>query len=34
LHQIGRFGCAKLRCFDCPIAALALRHEPAHGGVG
>ena len=29
LHQIGRNGCAQLRCFECPIAALALRYEPA-----
>lgn len=27
LHQIGRHGCAELRCFECPIAELALRHE-------
>jgi hypothetical protein len=27
LHQIGRHGCAKLRCFECPIAQLALRYE-------
>lgn len=27
LHQIGRFGCAELRCLDCPIAALATEHE-------
>jgi hypothetical protein len=29
LHQIGRNGCAHLRCFECPIASLALEHEPA-----
>jgi hypothetical protein len=29
LHQIGRNGCAHLRCFECPIALLALEHEPA-----
>lgn len=28
LHQIGRHGCAQLRCFECPIAELAVRHEP------
>jgi hypothetical protein len=27
LHQIGRFGCAHLRCFECPIALLAARYE-------
>jgi hypothetical protein len=27
LHQIARFGCAELRCFECPIATLAVRHE-------
>lgn len=27
LHQIGRFGCASLRCFECPIAELAWHHE-------
>lgn len=27
LHQIGRFGCAHLRCFECPIAALAVQFE-------
>jgi hypothetical protein len=27
LHQIGRFGCAPLRCFECPIADLAARYE-------
>lgn len=27
LHQIGRFGCAELRCFECPIARLALKYE-------
>jgi hypothetical protein len=30
LHQIGRSGCADLRCFECPIAALAVMHEPRH----
>lgn len=28
LHQIGRHGCAHLRCFECPIAALAVQFEP------
>ena len=33
LHQIGRHGCAHLRCFECPIAALAVRFEtPAFSG--
>lgn len=27
LHRIGREGCAHLRCFECPIAELAVRHE-------
>lgn len=27
LHQIGRLGCAQLRCFECPIAELAAQHE-------
>lgn len=27
LHQIGRLGCAQLRCFECPIAELAARYE-------
>jgi hypothetical protein len=27
LHQIGRHGCAKLRCFECPIAHLALKYD-------
>lgn len=27
LHQIGRNGCAHLRCFECPIAVLAVLHE-------
>ena len=27
LHQIGRHGCADLRCFECPVAALAMRYE-------
>lgn len=30
LHQIGRHGCRELRCFDCPIAMLALEREPGH----
>lgn len=30
LHHIGRSGCRELRCFECPIAALAVAHEPAH----
>lgn len=30
LHQIGREGCRELRCFECPIAALAVQHEPSH----
>ena len=28
LHQIGRDGCGHLRCFECPIASLAVRLEP------
>jgi hypothetical protein len=34
LHEIGRNGCRQLRCFECPIAALAVMHEPeaAPGG--
>jgi hypothetical protein len=28
LHEIGRNGCRQLRCFECPIAALAVMHEP------
>lgn len=28
LHHIGRHGCAVLRCFECPIAELAVRFEP------
>lgn len=28
LHQIGRQGCANLRCFECPVARLAVMHEP------
>lgn len=28
LHRIGRQGCANLRCFECPVAQLALVHEP------
>jgi hypothetical protein len=27
LHQIGRQGCAHLRCFECPVAALAVQFE-------
>jgi hypothetical protein len=27
LHQIGRQGCAHLRCFECPIATLAVQFE-------
>jgi hypothetical protein len=27
LHHIGRNGCADLRCFECPIAGLAVRFE-------
>lgn len=27
LHQIARFGCDELRCFECPIAALAVQYE-------
>jgi len=27
LHEIGRNGCRQLRCFECPIAALAVMHE-------
>lgn len=27
LHQIARFGCSELRCFECPIAALAVQYE-------
>jgi hypothetical protein len=36
LHQIGRHGCAQLRCFECPIAELATRFEPDvfSGGAG
>jgi hypothetical protein len=30
LHQIGRNGCAGLRCFECPIAGLALTYEKAN----
>jgi hypothetical protein len=30
LHQIGRHGCRELRCFDCPIAMLALEYEPGY----
>ena len=28
LHDIYRNGCSELRCFDCPIAKLAVEHEP------
>lgn len=28
LHRIGRLGCANLRCFECPVAHLAVIHEP------
>lgn len=28
LHRIGRQGCANLRCFECPVAHLAVMHEP------
>lgn len=27
LHHIGRHGCRLLRCFECPIAALAMTYE-------
>jgi hypothetical protein len=27
LHHIGRHGCQHLRCFECPIAALAMTYE-------
>ncbi len=30
LHEIGRNGCRQLRCFECPIAALAVMHEPEY----
>lgn len=30
LHHIGRSGCRELRCFECPIAMLAVEHEPEH----
>jgi hypothetical protein len=30
LHEIGRNGCRELRCFDCPVAALAVMHEPEY----
>ena len=33
LHQIGRNGCRQLRCFECPIAALAVRFEPTEHGL-
>ena len=28
LHEIYRNGCAELRCFECPIARLAIEREP------
>ena len=28
LHDIYQSGCSQLRCFECPIAQLALEHEP------
>ncbi|HEX5165482.1 MAG TPA: DUF2851 family protein [Thermomicrobiales bacterium] len=28
LHEIGRNGCRQVRCFECPIAALAVMYEP------
>lgn len=28
LHRIGRQGCSHLRCFECPVAQLAVMHEP------
>ncbi len=31
LHEIHRSGCAELRCFECPIARLAVKHEPWGG---
>jgi hypothetical protein len=31
LHQIGRFGCEQLRCFECPIASLAEVYEQGNG---
>jgi hypothetical protein len=30
LHEIARNGCRELRCFECPIAALAVMHEPEY----
>ena len=30
LHALGRDGCRQLRCFECPIAALAVMHEPEY----
>jgi hypothetical protein len=30
LHEIARSGCRQLRCFECPIAALAVVHEPEY----
>jgi len=30
LHQIARDGCRELRCFECPIAELAVMHEPEY----
>jgi hypothetical protein len=32
LHEIGRNGCRQLRCFECPIAALAVMHEADSAG--
>ena len=32
LHEIGRNGCRQLRCFECPIAALAAMYEPEQSG--
>ncbi|MEX1157319.1 MAG: DUF2851 family protein, partial [Thermomicrobiales bacterium] len=34
LHEIGRNGCRQLRCFECPIAALAVMHEPEYATGG
>lgn len=31
LHDIYRKGCSELRCFECPIATLAVEHEPWDG---
>ncbi|CAN5486368.1 DUF2851 family protein [soil metagenome] len=33
LHDIHRNGCSQLRCFECPIAALAIKFEPWEAGV-